>query len=189
LNLTGASADLAIESQTGFSLDANIQRPDGTERWIRITAAVRSSDGRAVALYGMKQDITEDHARWEILRSQAECDPLTGVAKRVRFQRFLENPVDEPLLANTGLLMLFDLDGFSKSTTNGVTLRETGALRCSAKDFGNVSASSIDLTNRWRRVRRPAPHDWFTQHDGESSAIADLEAFPSCSVERPATAT
>src|SRR5690606_17844461 len=69
----------AIYTRTGFSLDANIIRHDGTDRWIRITAAVRSSNGRAETLYGMKQDITEDHARWESLRAQAECDPLTGV--------------------------------------------------------------------------------------------------------------
>lgn len=102
----------AIENRSGFSLDAHIIRPDKTERWIRITAAVRSSNGRAVALYGMKQDITEDRVRWDRLRAQAECDPLTGVANRVRFQRFLERSEDEPLLTNIGLLILFDLDGF-----------------------------------------------------------------------------
>lgn len=102
----------AIESRTGFSLEANISRFDGQERWIRITAAVRTSNGHAVALYGMKQDITEDRARWETLRAQAECDPLTGVANRVRFQRFLEDSSDEPLLATIGLMVLFDLDGF-----------------------------------------------------------------------------
>ena len=104
----------AIDTRSGFSLDANILRPDGTERWIRITAAVRSSNGYASVLYGMKQDITEDHARWELLRAQAECDPLTGVANRARFQRFLEPSGDEPLLETVGALILFDLDGFKQ---------------------------------------------------------------------------
>ena len=104
----------AIETCSGFSLDANIVRPDGTERWIRITAATRSSNGRAKTLYGMKQDITEDHARWEVLRAQAECDPLTGVANRARFQRFLEQPGDMTALDRVGALILFDMDGFKQ---------------------------------------------------------------------------
>ena len=104
----------AIETCSGFSLDASIVRPDGTERWIRITAATRSSNGRAKSLYGMKQDITEDHVRWEALRAQAECDPLTGVANRARFQRFLEQPSDETALDRVGALILFDMDGFKQ---------------------------------------------------------------------------
>ncbi len=102
----------AIETGAGFTLDANIVRPDGVERWIRITAATRTDNGRARTLYGMKQDITEDHVRWEALRAQAECDPLTGVANRSRFQRFLNQPMDEPASGRTGVLILFDMDDF-----------------------------------------------------------------------------
>lgn len=102
----------AIATRSRFSLDANIMRPDGTERWIRITAAVRSVNGRSDTLYGMKQDITEDRARWEQLRRQAEYDPLTGVANRLRFQRFIDEPDEESTLGQIGTLVLFDLDGF-----------------------------------------------------------------------------
>jgi diguanylate cyclase (GGDEF)-like protein/PAS domain S-box-containing protein len=102
----------AIETRSGFSLDARIVRPDGVERWIRITAATRSSNGRTQTLYGMKQDITEDRARWERLQAQVECDPLTGIANRVPFQRFLEQPKGAPALEGIGALLLFDMDGF-----------------------------------------------------------------------------
>ncbi|GFM29224.1 GGDEF domain-containing protein [Novosphingobium sp. PY1] len=104
----------AVEACSRFTLDARIVRPDGMERWIRITAATRACNGRAEALYGMKQDITEDHARWEHLRQQAECDPLTGVANRSRFQQFLEQPDTCALRGRVGALLLFDLDGFKK---------------------------------------------------------------------------
>ena len=104
----------AIETCSGFSLDASIVRADGSGRWIRITAATRSCSGRAATLYGMKQDVTEDHARWEALRAQAECDPLTGVANRACFQRFLERGKDEPSLDRIGALLLFDMDGFKQ---------------------------------------------------------------------------
>ena len=103
----------AIETGGAFSLDANIVRPDGEERWIRIKAATRSSGGRARTLYGMKQDITEDHTRWEALRAAAELDPLTGVGNRARFQRFLDQQ-DENAQDDVGALILFDMDEFKR---------------------------------------------------------------------------
>lgn len=104
----------AIAMLSGFSMDANIVRPDGATRRIRITASTRGSNGRATTLYGMKQDITEDHIRWEILRSQAECDPLTGVANRSLFQKFLDRQSGAPVLDAMGALILFDMDGFKQ---------------------------------------------------------------------------
>jgi len=104
----------AIEGCSGFSLDARILRADGMERWIRITAAIQSRNGRPDTLYGMKQDVTDDHARWEALRAQAECDPLTGVANRASFQRFLERRKDGSASERIGALVLFDMDGFKQ---------------------------------------------------------------------------
>ncbi len=102
----------AIENRDGFTLDARIFRPDGVERWIRITAAARGSNGRTEMLFGMKQDITDDYLRWELLRAQAEHDPLTGVANRTRFQRFLDQPSNGPASDHIGTLILFDIDDF-----------------------------------------------------------------------------
>ena len=61
----------------------------------------------------MKQDITEDHTRWEALRAAAELDPLTGVGNRVRFQRFLDQQ-DENAQDDVGALILFDMDEFKR---------------------------------------------------------------------------
>jgi diguanylate cyclase (GGDEF)-like protein len=104
----------AIEARSSFSLDARISTADGNERWIRITAATKCSNGRSSVLYGMKQDITVDHARWELLRAQAECDPLTGVGNRALFQRFLDAPKSQSPLGAIGALVLFDMDGFKQ---------------------------------------------------------------------------
>ena len=104
----------AILSRSGFTLDARIIRPDGAKRWIRITAATRGANGRSETLFGMKQDITEDRARWDALRAQAECDPLTGVANRVRFQRFLDQSEDDAPSESVGALVLFDMDDFKR---------------------------------------------------------------------------
>lgn len=131
----------AIESGCGFSLDANIVRPDGVERWIRITAATRRSNGRPERLYGMKQDISEDRARWEVLRAQAECDPLTGVANRASFQRFLERRKDAPSLDRIGALALFDLDGFKQ-----------------VNDWWGHAAGDACLSAFAKRLRKTFPH-------------------------------
>ena len=104
----------AIETCSGFTMDAGIIRPDGDKRWIRITAATRGSSGRAHTLYGMKQDITEDRARWEALRAQAECDPLTGIANRLGFQRFLDGVDGQAAGDRCGALILFDMDNFKR---------------------------------------------------------------------------
>lgn len=104
----------AIENRDGFTLDASIVRPDGIERWIRITAATRGSNGRTEMLFGMKQDITDDRMRWELLREQAECDPLTGVANRTRFQRFLDQSSNGAAPDDIDTLILFDIDDFKQ---------------------------------------------------------------------------
>jgi diguanylate cyclase (GGDEF)-like protein len=131
----------AIETSSGFSLDASIVRADGSERWIRITAATRTSDGRIGTLYGMKQDVTDDHVRWEALRAQAECDPLTGVANRASFQRFLERRKDESALDRVGALMLFDMDGFKQ-----------------VNDWWGHAAGDACLTAFGERLRKTFPH-------------------------------
>ncbi|HEX8059118.1 MAG TPA: sensor domain-containing diguanylate cyclase [Novosphingobium sp.] len=104
----------AIRTRSGFSLDASIIRADGAQRWIRITAATQHANGYAVALFGMKQDITEDRARWERLRARAECDPLTGIGNRAAFQRFLDGDESAPALDRVGALLLLDMDGFKQ---------------------------------------------------------------------------
>jgi diguanylate cyclase (GGDEF)-like protein/PAS domain S-box-containing protein len=103
----------AILRATPFTLEAEILRPDGDRRWMRLTGEVAKRDGRPVELYGLKQDITEEKKRWDALRRLAERDPLTGLSNRTLFQhQFLDGrPADgEPLAA----LVLFDVDGFKQ---------------------------------------------------------------------------
>jgi diguanylate cyclase (GGDEF)-like protein/PAS domain S-box-containing protein len=105
----------AIAEQDGFSMEAEILRPSGERRWMRLTARVMSRGGRPAWLYGIKQDITEERARWDALRRMAECDALTGLANRALFQnRFLDRPTATPELAPLGALILFDVDGFKQ---------------------------------------------------------------------------
>lgn len=105
----------AISARSGFSMEAQIRRPDGDLRWIRLAATTRVENGRAVQLYGMKQDITQERLQWDHLRRLAENDPLTGLGNRARFQsEFLDLPRDSDQLAQIGALAIFDLNNFKQ---------------------------------------------------------------------------
>ena len=52
----------ALEERGSFTMEARIHRPDGTMRWMRLTADVACRNGRATHLYGVKQDITLEMA-------------------------------------------------------------------------------------------------------------------------------
>lgn len=104
-----------VATGAGFTMDAQIRRTDGETRWMRLTAAARMEHGRTVELFGTKQDVTEEHARWQRLRRMAENDPVTGLANRALFEmHFLDRPVGDEGLADLGTLILFDLDSFKK---------------------------------------------------------------------------
>lgn len=100
----------AVAYGRGFSLDARIIRADGMPRWIRLQVETERRHGRTVRLYGVKQDITEERARWDALRRQAECDALTGIAGRATFQRGFHDTD----AVGVGALVLVDLDHFKQ---------------------------------------------------------------------------
>lgn len=103
----------AIEAGSGFSMEAQIRQPGGEMRWLRLAASTRLEKGRAVQLYGMKQDVTQERLQWEQLRRLAENDPLTGLGNRARFQsEFLDLPAGSERLSRIGALAMFDLNDF-----------------------------------------------------------------------------
>lgn len=105
----------AIERQQSFTMDAKMLRPDGSQRWMRLTAGVLCRSGRSTHLYGLKQDVTQERENLEKLRKMAEHDALTGLASRGLFQtRFLNSPVAARAAFPLGALVLFDVDGFKQ---------------------------------------------------------------------------
>jgi PAS domain-containing protein len=50
----------AIANCGAFTFEAQIRRPDGALRWMRVSADVVCRGGRATHLYGTKQDITDE---------------------------------------------------------------------------------------------------------------------------------
>ncbi|MGQ7791709.1 diguanylate cyclase domain-containing protein [Faunimonas sp. B44] len=105
----------AIAERSGFGLDAEIVTAAGRHRWIRITATVECENGRAVRIFGMKQDITEEKILADRTRYLAEFDVMTGLSNRARFQaRLAELESSGPEESRIGALLLVDLDGFKQ---------------------------------------------------------------------------
>jgi diguanylate cyclase (GGDEF)-like protein len=100
----------AIRTCGGFTFDARITTARGNARWMRITATVETENGAPARIFGMKQDITEEKILQERTRFLAECDVLTGLANRSRFQAALSARRDGA--AGLRALLLIDLDGF-----------------------------------------------------------------------------
>jgi len=103
----------AIVRGGSFALDAQIRRPDGELRWMRIHGEMVRPGGAAPILHGLKQDVTEDKLRSEALRRLAENDALTGLANRALYEsRFLNGRRTGSTIASLGALVLFDLNDF-----------------------------------------------------------------------------
>ncbi len=105
----------AIMNGRPFTMEAQIVRPDGQRRWMRLSANVVRENGRSSRLFGLKQDITDEKRRWDALRRLAEHDPLTGLANRARYENlFLNAERARPGVAPLGALVLVDLDNFKQ---------------------------------------------------------------------------
>lgn len=103
----------AIRDGGSFTLDARIRTGRGVERWMRLTADVAHENGRAVRLFGAKQDITHEMESWTRLKQLAERDALTGLANRGVFEaRWHELVQDRSGDASDSALVLIDLDHF-----------------------------------------------------------------------------
>ncbi|UYO00089.1 MAG: GGDEF domain-containing protein [Devosia sp.] len=108
-----ARAD-AIANLGEFTIDAEIVTPSGRHKWIRITAAVESQDGRATSIFGMKRDVTIERQLAAQTRELAETDSLTRLANRSLFQQRLDDLCHPDQAARNCALLLLDLDKFKQ---------------------------------------------------------------------------
>jgi PAS domain S-box-containing protein len=103
-------------SQTGFSIEYRIVRPDGCERVIHLDSEVASSDQRVAAgAAGICQDITERRQAESRIRFLAYFDPVTGLPNRVLFKDLLIRTLADAKRHQRLLgLLLVDLDHFKR---------------------------------------------------------------------------
>jgi diguanylate cyclase (GGDEF)-like protein len=98
-----------------LNFETDFVRASGEVRRVRSMGERVEADGRAVAIAGVFQDVTDRYRLEQSLRRLAEIDPVTGIANRAAFNRALEEAVGA---ANAGqgalLLVLADLDYFKE---------------------------------------------------------------------------
>lgn len=160
----------AIETGSGFGLDAEIWSPGTGKRWIRISATVERQNGEPVRLFGVKQDITEEKRQLERMEYLAGHDAMTGLANRSQFEARLAQ-ICEPGRPG-GALMLIDLDGFKEVND---TLGHAIGDECLIEIAGRLSAAcqSAELIAR-------IGGDEFAVLLGPSAGLQKVEGIAQC---------
>lgn len=92
----------AIASCSTFTVDVAIHTARGNLRWIRITGDVEQENGRAVRIYGTKQDITaETEAQLRVAALQSELIHQSRVSAIDAMRSTLAHELNQPLAAIT----------------------------------------------------------------------------------------
>jgi diguanylate cyclase (GGDEF)-like protein len=154
----------AIEDCSSCSLDIRVRTVGGLRRWVRLTIEVETENGRAVRIFGLKQDITQEKDLLERLRRLAEIDPMTGLANRSMFEEKLVRALSpESRGAPPAALALIDLDGFKAlndtfgHAAGDACLREIGRrLRTVFRrphEIGRIGGDEFAVLVRGRRSK------------------------------------
>jgi two-component system sensor kinase FixL len=92
----------AIANCSTFTIDVAIHTARGNLRWIRITGDVEQENGRAVRIYGTKQDITaEKEAQLRVAALHSELIHQSRVSAIDAMRSTLAHELNQPLAAIT----------------------------------------------------------------------------------------
>ncbi len=96
-----------------FKIETDLINSLGDQRRVRAMGEIELHDGVAVAVFGVFQDISDQHAVQQRLRQAAATDDLTGLANRGAFKQYLGDRIALSRASGVPLaLLLIDLDGF-----------------------------------------------------------------------------
>lgn len=111
---TAVALEAARTASGAITHEARITRPDGRFAWIRFEARPEFDEtGRAVAVRGVCQNVTDQHAAADRIHWLAHHDPLTGLANRALLHDRIKEATARARRAETALAVLcLDLDGF-----------------------------------------------------------------------------
>ena len=110
-----ARRSAALAGGGSFTMDAEIRDATGEIRWMRLAGRAVHEQGRAIRLFGSKQDITRERRAWQELSALAHHDPVTGLANRRAFEaRFDEIVRSARQNGGIAALVLVDLDHFKR---------------------------------------------------------------------------
>lgn len=113
IRVEGALAG-AMDHGLAYSIEFRIVRADGTvRRLLEQTSIEHLADETAVAVYGIRRDITEQTEANERIRSLAFFDPLTGLPNRSLFRNMVQHKLAQGSGRGTRCAVLVvDIDRF-----------------------------------------------------------------------------
>lgn len=95
----------ALRTGGGFTLDIQIRPDRASARWVRLTALVETESGKAVRIYGTKQDVTREKEIYD--KIQALQTNLIHVSRRSAMESLastIAHELNQPLAAISGYL-------------------------------------------------------------------------------------
>jgi len=105
--------DLLLSNRLPIDLEIPIRCASGHEKWIQIQAFVEGTCQQEQIIQGVAQDITQRKQSTEIIKRQANYDPLTQLANRTLFDERLEYTVLNAKRSQQMFALLYiDLDRF-----------------------------------------------------------------------------
>ncbi len=171
----------AIEEGGSFSLDIHIRTAKGNARWLRLTADVERENGRAVRIFGTKQDITAEKLAQEKVRSlQAQLVHLSRRSAIGTMAATLAHELNQPLAA------IGNFAAGTRRALQGETpcreFLETGltAIERSAERASSIIRSLRDLNSGGAARRQPLDPGPLI---AEAAALAMLGADPKVALD------
>jgi two-component system sensor kinase FixL len=148
----------AIARCSTFTVDVEILTPRGNARWIRITGDVEQEAGRAVRIFGTKQDITlEKTAQQEVLALQTELIHLSRASAMDAMRSTLAHELNQPLAAIANYVSALRKLMDPRSADHRAAQDILDGVERSALKTGEIIRGVRDLT-RGRRAQ-PVPFD------------------------------
>ncbi len=144
------AVEAAMQSESPYSLDHRIVRPDGEVRTVHEQAELqRDINGEPIRMLGTVHDITERQKAAERIHRLAYYDSLTGLPNRHLFREFAEISLYKASQHNECVALLhLDIDRFSR--INATLGHNTGdlLLRSIGKRVSNSAQAANVLANR-----------------------------------------
>jgi signal transduction histidine kinase len=148
----------AIARCSTFTVDVEIMTPLGNARWIRITGDVEQEAGRAVRIFGTKQDITlEKTAQQEVLALQSELIHLSRASAMDAMRSTLAHELNQPLAAIANYVSALRKLMDPRSADHRAAQEILDGVERSALKTGEIIRGVRDMT-RGRRAQ-PVPFD------------------------------
>lgn len=144
-----------------FEIECDFRTAKGVKRRVRSVGEAESIDGKAVAIVGVFQDITEQFLHEQAIHHTANTDSLTGLPNRKMFE---ERLAELPARGSAGdapyAILLIDLDGFKPVNDTlghqaGDEVLQTVADRLRGRHFAHAFAARLGGDEFVMLVTRP----------------------------------